>query len=388
MKNEYRILIDVIKSALTEKLADIKEIGCIDTLLEISRKHGICVALYYGLHNSEVVIDEKCEKFLRNIVLKEVYHDTQQQFLLDEIKSIFESNNIHFIVLKGSVLKRFYAKSELRRMGDIDILIKNKQYPLIKSIMENAGFLPKGETDHELNWMKSGILVELHKRLIPSYNKDFYSYYGDGWKKAEKKSHNEYVLNPENMFIYLFTHFAKHYRDAGIGITHMCDLWVYMTSAKLDFSYIEAELEKLRLYEFYLNVKNTLAVWFENGQETPVTEHITNHIFDSGIYGAHQNQVLSSALKHKKKYNNPLIERIVIITKTLFPPYSKMRNRNKLLFKMPFLLPLFWIVRWFDLAVSKRNRIHNKINDLSINNQDNISEYEKSLNYVGLDYYF
>ena len=68
-------------------------------------------------------------------------------------------------------------------MVDADVLVKTEQYPKIKNIMSSLGYCETKESDHEYIWDKKGFFhLELHKRLIPSNNEDYYSYYGDGWK--------------------------------------------------------------------------------------------------------------------------------------------------------------------------------------------------------------
>ena len=56
----------------------------------------------------------------------------------------------------------------------MDILIRPEQYDRIVPILEQLNFREKNETDHELVWIHDDLYLELHKRLIPSYNKDFY----------------------------------------------------------------------------------------------------------------------------------------------------------------------------------------------------------------------
>lgn len=388
MDMQKRALLNVVKSSLTNEKTDLSACKLdYDFLVEYSLRHHAIVMLYYGLYNCDVKADN-INPDIFNKVMNEIYIDTRQQQQISEIRRLFTNNKIDFIILKGGVLKNLYFKSEMRRMGDIDILIKTNQYSKISNIMKQMGYTLQGETDHELKWTKSGILIELHKKLIPSYNKDFYSYYGDGWKFAKHKTGNEYVLKKEDMFIYLFTHFAKHYRDAGIGIIHMCDLWVYMTSFQLDYTYIKNELKKLKLYEFYKNVKDTLSVWFENKEDTEMTDYITDVILNSGIYGTHDNHVFSAALKNRNKYKNTTKEKLHRILKTIFPPFTTMRNRHRVLFKLPFLLPICWVLRWFDLIFKKRDRIKNKMDDFTILNDNNMADYHSQLKYVGLDYHF
>jgi len=52
--------------------------------------------------------------------------------------------------------------------------------------MADLGYEELYESDHELVWNHDLMRIELHKRLIPSYNKDYYQYYGDGWQLAKK----------------------------------------------------------------------------------------------------------------------------------------------------------------------------------------------------------
>lgn len=388
MERKTRLLIDIVKSGLTGRKVDLTiQKEDYDYLLAVASKHHIMTMMYYGFYNSGVEIAEAVKNVMQTVVFNETAISEKQLYYINELSEQFRENNIDCMFLKGGVLKKLYPHTEMRRMGDIDILIKEEQYPQIVNIMKKSGYVMQGETNHELKWIKSGILIELHKRLIPSYNKDFYGYYGEGWRLAERRTKSEYVLKKEDMFIYLFVHFAKHYRDAGIGIIHMCDLWVYKNSYKLDFDYISEELKKLRLYEFFQNIGDTLSVWFENKENTEMTDYITDVILNSGIYGTHDNQVLAAALKTKKKYNNTKKERIIKILKNIFPPFSLMRNRHTVLFKHPYMLPICWVLRWVDLIFGKRERIKNKLNDFSMSNNDNIADYQERLKYVGLDYF-
>ena len=56
------------------------------------------------------------------------------------------------MLLKGASIKKIYPSSELRLMGDIDILIKEEQYEQIRKILCNIDLCEVNETDHELIW--------------------------------------------------------------------------------------------------------------------------------------------------------------------------------------------------------------------------------------------
>lgn len=256
--------------------------------------HQILPMLYHGAIQSQLSIPESVKANLEKASIRAVFVDQNQLYEIEQIRQNFLNNGIGFMLLKGALLKRLYPRSDMRPMGDVDILIKTEQYDKIRPIMLQLGYQEIQESDHELVWNKPGALhVELHKRLIPSYNKDYYSYFGDGWRLAQTSDGLEHSMQDEDAFIYIFTHFAKHYRSAGIGIRHMMDLHIFLRAKpEIDRDYIETELKKLQLFTFYRNVMETLAVWFEGKEDTVMSDYMTDRIFGSGAFGTHENAVL------------------------------------------------------------------------------------------------
>lgn len=233
--------------------------------------------------------------------------------------------------------------------------------------------------------------IELHKRLIPSYNKDYYEYFGYGWQLAIESENGttEFKMSDEDQMIFLFTHFAKHYRNSGIGIRHIVDLWVYQQNkTKLNEDYIERELKKLQLNDFYVNILKTLEVWFGDGQDNDKTDLITQIIFNSGVYGTHETRVLSNAYKKTISGENVKNVRITAFLKTAFLPYKFMADKYPVLKKIPILLPIMWVVRFFDILIFKRDKIKTQINDFETSSAERITDYGQALNYVGLDFNF
>ena len=381
-------LLTLVKSALTgEKLPISQELDLIE-VLKTATKHGITTIVYYGALNCG--IDSKLPE-MQNLLTetcKNIAVGEQQGYNIELLFSQFDELGIDYMPLKGSLLKKMYPKSEMRIMGDVDILIKTEQYDIIKPIMEKFGYTEKVESDHELTWYKVRMCVELHKRLIPSYNKDYYAYFGDGWRLAKIKNGTRYSMTNEDQMIYLFTHFAKHYRDAGIGIRHIVDLWVYRKNVeKLDEVYVVNELKKLQLSDFYANIIATLDNWFEEGEETPVTDFITQIIFNSGIYGTREAHVLSDAFKATKASNKMSIRSDKFISR-IFPSCTAMTKRYYILKTLPFLLPIMWLVRCIDILLFGRDKIALRAQDFKTATTEKIFDYGDSLNFVGLDFNF
>ena len=381
-------IIALVKSALTGEKAEIPENFDWDNALNTAKKHQIIPMLYYGVQYSGITPPAEIMQFSELATYKNIAVSQNQLYALEQIYKAFDDNEIDYTPLKGSVLKFIYPKPELRPMGDADILIRQEQYEKIRPVMTALGFSEILESDHELIWDKKGILhVELHKRLIPSYNKDYYEYYGDGWQFAEHNENYRYDMRNEDNYIYLFTHYAKHYRDGGIGIRHMTDLYVFAVHSELNYKYIEEELKKLQLFEFYKNTRHTLDVWF--GGETPdnMSDFITAKIFGSGSYGTYDAHLLSAALKTSGPNGNEAQVMKSLLKNKAFPPYKAMLSRYKCLEKHPALLPLMWLVRFLQIPF-RRGSVKRNIENAKITAPDKVIAYRDELEAVGLKYNF
>lgn len=360
-----------------------------DTLLRLSEKAQILPMIYDAIKASNLNIPEDVEtKYTQKLIMSATI-DAQQEFHIQQLISVFNENNIDFSLLKGASIKKLYSNSFYRCMGDIDILIRTEQYSEIKKIMLQLQYTEQKESVHELIWTKTPfICIELHKMLIPEYNSDFYAYYGNGWGKMNRYDGCMYRMTPEDEFIYLFTHFSKHYRDGGIGIRHLVDLRVYMNHYSLDERYVVDELKSLHLERFYKNIVDTINVWFDEGKETTETTIITNTIFHSGSYGNAEKFDYANALRTTKHYTNTFMAKVAYITKLIFLPLSSMKKRYPLLNKFTFLLPIFWCIRWGDVLINNRNRIKIQSDRAKRICEKDVDSYENELDAVGLNYYF
>lgn len=382
-------IITLIKSALTGIAYKLPDGFNIDNAAKYAAESQTVSIIYYGALNCGIPEDLPSMELLFSQTCCAMALNEQQTYEYRKITAEFQKNQIEYMPLKGILLKEIYPKPDMRSMSDIDILIKPEQYGKIKVLFENMGYTEKSESNHELPWRKNNIYIELHKRIISTYNKDFYQYFGDGWElgKADELQPCKYLMKPEDAFIYLFAHFAKHYRSGGIGIKHMTDLWVYIQAhPSLDNEYIEAQISELKLSEFYNNILLTLKAWFSDADSNIITDFITNVIFESGSYGNWQNHISALMIREQKTtgHNNHTHTRQIL--KTVFLPYKHMCKKYPFLEKIPLLLPLMWIARGINVAFSAPAKIKRFYSDSKIMADENTDIYHQSLKFVGLDY--
>ena len=327
-------IIVLLKSAVTETALALPEGFDIEAALPLIKKHHMATLCYdgairCGVPRAHPVMQELFQGYCKLLRISE-----GQMRELRRIYEAFEENNIDYMPLKGSNMKFLYPKPELRIMGDADILIRTEQYDRIVPIMESLGFTAVLESDHELTWKSSGLYLELHKRLIPTPNSDFYAYYGDGWKLTRRKAGCCYAMSAEDEFIYLFTHFAKHFRAGGMGCRHVLDLWVYLrVNPGLNENYILEELEKLQLVAFYRNIRTLLTVWFEDAPSDEKVDYMTQYVFASGSFGRMREWVLSMAIRRSKQVKVNSCTKLLFVLGHLFPRISQIRNQYPFLVK-------------------------------------------------------
>lgn len=383
-------ILTLVRNAITGEKNPVPQDFKLSEAVSTARKHQIINMLYYGASQAGLPLDGTMQQ-LFTLACMSLSKSEQQMFEINRICSAFSEHGIEYMPLKGTLLKYFYPKADMRAMGDADILIKPRQYDLIKPILTELGFNEVTESDHELIWSKPSLLLELHKRIIPSYNKDYYEYFGNGWRLARpcEEQPNRYEMSGEDAFIYLFTHFSKHYRDGGIGIRHMTDLWIYRkVKPRLDEAYLKKELKKLQLWEFYKNVMDTLNVWFGDAEPTEKTDFITGVIFGSGSYGTHEAHIAASTVRLMKTAGTAKGARRKKMLKILFPARKNMEKRYPVLEKAPILLPVFWLVRGVQTLLFSSQKLKNQKADMQLLTEEKITDFQKALDYVGLDFNF
>lgn len=389
MNSLQRGVTAIIYSALTGQKISLPEDLNFSECVKIAKRHRIEVMFYHGALNCGFEQNEPLMKELFMSACKSIVLSEQQSYAFAELLRAFDIHKIDFMPIKGIVLKGLYSNPQMRSMGDLDILIKTEQYDKIKPVMQALGYAEVGESNHELIWHRQNIHIELHKRLIPSYNKDYYAYFGDGWRLAKENYGTRYSMTDEDMLIFLFTHFAKHYRDGGIGLRHMTDLWVYRKSKPdLNEEYINNELKSLQLYEFYVNIINTLGVWFDGRKSDEKTDYITDFIFKSGIYGTGKAHILSEAVKMSKSVKSAKNVKAKKFFRRMFLPYKDMCGKYPFLKRIPVLLPFMWIYRLFNAVLFKGDRIKSDRLSIKLMTEENIKKYQDALNFVGLDFNF
>lgn len=384
-----RGILMLVHSAITGSSATLPEEFQIEAAEELIVQHQIVGLAYEGAVLCGISKNEPAMSRLFQRYYQLMIHSSAQLRTLQSVFDAFEEKGIDYLPVKGTNLKELYPKPAMRTMSDADILIRMEQYDIIQPIMVSLGFQPGLESDHELHWESRDLFFELHKRLIPTYDADYYAVIGDGWKYAEKSDTHRYHMTPENEYLYLFVHYTKHFRNGGIGIRQLLDLWVYRKHhPQLNWELVLDGIRALDILEFFENTQRMLQVWFDGREPDEKALFMTDYIFSSGSWGSADSRYTSLALRNRSEPDSSQNVRVRILRDLFFPSRAIMENHFPILRGKSWLLPLLYPVRWVKVLLTRFHRIQYYKKRYKNADTKKIDDFKQVLEYVGLKYAF
>ena len=341
------LLIALLRSAVSDYTA--AELPFDPELFEsaylLAKSHSVEAVAYYGVVRNNIVLSPELQNKWRSRqdvnIIKSVVEDSER----DSIFALFSKNGISFLPLKGILIKQMYPSPEYRQMADMDILIREEQMERATELLTDNGYqcTRSGIGHHDSFFKPPYVAIELHHEMIPVKHPLYHSYYENIWGKAIPVTGCEYHLDWNDFYIYMLVHFAKHYYGSGSGIRSVMDIYVFLQKHRddLDETYLNTELEKLKLKDFRREAEDLAAVWFE-GAEPAVESEMAGYVLESGVYGIREH-VLEKRIKDS--YDDGKLNRLSYIRKRLFPNRNFMAYYYPVLEKKPYLLPWFWMKR-------------------------------------------
>lgn len=383
MNVNERSAILLTKSAITGEKVTLPEGADIIEVAKIFVRRSMAAVFHTGILNSEIQVDPQLMDMVADLHCVDFMQSERQMNEIAAIEKLFVENGIEYMPLKGTIMKAKYPDHAMRYMSDADILIRQEQRQLLEQLMPQLGFKPLAESDHEWNWIKPELKVELHKRLVSSDDKDYYSYFGEGWQFAKKHNGCRYEMTEEDAFVFEVAHFTKHYCKEGISIRHLIDLWVHVYCApNMDLDYVRQQLEKMRLGLFFDNLMATINAWFYEGPWNDVVEQISNVVF--GNTNMENIKQIAQSARAAQRTGTAKKGKLRALMVKAFPAKKHLNWNYPQLKKLPLVFA--WVARWFILLTQRSDKVkedYAKMQDVS---EQQVNDYRKSLEYVGLQF--
>lgn len=205
------------------------------SLLETAKKHKVVPILYPVLEDADLPPLWRGE--IDSLSCSCVQQSYRLLFLSKYVISLLQENGIEAILLKGSGTAGFYPIPELRKSGDVDILLKGEtEAKQALEILEQVGFTRAGVqlANHHIECMSPDhISIELHMILAEPFDnkqtnlyllqcqQDFFAHS----ISAERMGVTLRIPDLPYHAFYLVLHMLQHFLRAGFGLKLLCD-WV------------------------------------------------------------------------------------------------------------------------------------------------------------------
>ena len=320
----------------------------------LAKKHSLTqfVSLYMFQLPKELRPDADLQKTISNSRDRLMARQINQNVTVERIHSALEANECYHLFMKGSVTRNRYADPFWRSMEDIDILYQESQHKVVKSALLECGLSGYKEgRKNDTYYRKPYICVEAHRQLVPSAS-SFYPYCTKVWERAHIADGCKYLyeMSLEDELVFNIIHMAIHFLEGGAGIRFIVDVYVY-NHLEMDFEYIERELSKLDLLEFYRNISTLAEYWFGEGEKTELSEKLASFILGNGTFGTAKNSASLAIREGRIKY----------LRRMCFPNYQEMTSIYPWLKGKVVLLPVAWFLRGFGVLTRKKGKLNAQI---------------------------
>lgn len=367
MNKQTRLdLISMIRHVLHEEKAQRYE--NYEDIYKLAKFHHVEGISYLGIKEyTDIPCYKEWKKAYDVTSVRNIYFEVEREIILKEMKQ----KGLSYMPLKGINLLPCYKDYGMRMMSDNDILYgyvenidslfylnkekeKQAQEQLV-NIMKSLGyqiFSLKGKDDvfHKEPFYS----FEMHRRLTERGHLH-YEYYLNPFEYAiqDEKDTHLFHLSKEEEYIYIVEHAFKHYEYAGVGIRYLIDMYVYLKKyqTEMDFEYINKQIEKLKMEEFYHKSYQLCMNAFE--YEMNQEDHIfLNFLLSCGTYGTDKQQ-MDNRLKGNNKFT--------YLLKRIFSNDEIYQDQYPLFYKYKILLPLLPFYRLILALIRSPKKIWKEI---------------------------
>lgn len=232
---EEKCMLDLLKGELTLQYKPVAPSDW-EILFRMAEPHGVLSLLYHSLAEEEQVPDW-LRKQTETAARKTVQQSYHLLFLCRYLIKGLEEAGISVVLLKGVGTAGFYPVPELRKSGDVDLLLlEPDKAEEAGRVLESLGCAlqeRQPSLHHIVYQSPEGIEVELHTMLAEPFDNDRINQYLQE-KLAECARHVQRtsvmgvelpVLDTAYHAYELLLHMLQHFLRSGFGLKMLCD-WV------------------------------------------------------------------------------------------------------------------------------------------------------------------
>lgn len=328
----------------------------VDQLDDIALRNHMDYLVLGAMLRSGCLTEEQLAKF-RSRVMHSIMKTAAQVTELKELLRQFEQNRVVSQPMKGACLKFSYPSPEMREMSDIDILVRSDCMESVAGILDKMGYtMLRSIKHHDIYIKKPYIVLEVHRAMYDkTVDKNQYEYFSDLSKAVLKEGCcYTYEFKPEDFYVYMIAHMAKHFYKMGCGIRNLIDIYIFRKEfgAVMNQEYVLEELEKCGLTAFAGYMEHLADIWLGKEKWDEFSEQLFTYMMDCGIYGKDENGIWNKFVEEKMQGKNITVGQLR--RWYYFPSLHYMSEYYPWLEVKPFLIPIAWGIRLMGGLFKKR----------------------------------
>ncbi len=351
-----------------------------DSMFRLADFHKVANIVYLGVLGSGEALPEKWKDRFFTRYQEALLFGEHCKESVQEVLTWLDMREISCTMLTSENIRDYYVIPETAESGTVQILLDDENYFLAKGYLIDLGY----ETDQiykgvgERLKRVSGVPIILYNHLpfiMAKFNKNMTKLLETAVLR-EPYSHIR-ILTPENEFIYRMASAAYRYADDMLTLREVLDIFLFHKTWREEMN-DEAIWQKLEGFQIDFLAEKILRIaymWFGDKAD----DYFTDQLEDLTEYDVLEDRMLTSgeinhekdeqALKLRKLIQKELdkekraeekelrrekigkfFEGIMKRVRWCFPDYHYMVSIYPLLEKLPFLLPIFWIIRALRLV--------------------------------------
>ena len=323
---------------------------------ELAKDQGVLPMLYRGAIKYKDIIPAERIRIWRGAMYAAVLQNEHMNQAQSEILDWLAAKGIRAAILKGASVARYYTPSDMRYLGDIDILIDQSELDRTSEVLKEHGYrLNEHDHDFHVLFVRGDVTLELHYKasVVPN---------GKGGQVAVKimdqfldeatlVSMNDMsfpALSEKHQALMLLMHMERHVIESGIGLRQLCDWAVFLSvqeNSMDDFVHMFRECGLMTFSEAvtkacvrYLGMQGKCDAWCLSSVDSLVDALIAD-VFRSGNMGKADRQGESELFVGRSMLNNEnqnAIKNLILNLNRLAYRHFPITMRHK------WLLPIFW----------------------------------------------
>lgn len=380
-------------------------------IYKLSKEQNLSGVMYLAVKDFSDKLEPQLFGAYKKLFSSTVYISALYENAQALITRALNAANIDHIYIKGAELRNYYPFKELRTMGDIDFIIREKDRQRTHDILIEAGYIldEKETTKYVWNYAKGNVNLEVHTAI--NYHKlffdvDYTQEFSDCFSHIRLIDKNMYYFEQTYDLIFLIVHMAKHFYEAGLGVRQLLDIPVFIKkfNDSINWDHFWTRIEELKLTKFTENMLELCLRWFNfsnlNNEETGFGKNgsvcslseaefdlLEQYILKSGVFGQ-LDKNLESLVLYKKSTGitgfRGSLEKLYSILIWIFPSYQKMTEVYSWFDGKSILwLPWGWVYRIYCSIFKTGETTKNKISGVISGSQEAASHFNM-LEMVGL----